>query len=101
MVAFGVATFASILWSFRVFKGWADAVFVFPMAAAGLGGLVLLLARRLPSAATVAAVATFAVVGLVASGATSATTRQDNLEPLRDVTEELLATAGPGPDRDT
>lgn len=96
VVAFGAATAASILWSFRVFNGWADAVFVFPMAAAGLGGLVLLLARRLPSVATVPAAATFAVVGLVASGVTSATTRQDNLEPLRDVTEALLAAGGPG-----
>ncbi len=96
VVAFGVATFASILWCFRVFNGWADAVFVFPMAAAGLGGLVLVLARRLPAPAVVPAVAAFTVVGLVASGVTSATTAQDNLEPLRDVTEDLLATAGPG-----
>ncbi|MGH3345902.1 MAG: hypothetical protein ACRDO4_02870, partial [Nocardioides sp.] len=96
MVAFGVATFGSILWSFRVFNGWADAVFMFPMAAAGLGGLVLVLARRLPSGVVMPAVATYAVVGLVAAGMHSVTTRQDNLEPLREVTEELLATAGPG-----
>ncbi len=96
VVAFGVATFASILWCFRVFNGWADAVFVFPMAAAGLGGLVLVVARRLPAPAVVPTVATYAVVGLVASGVTSAVTAQDNLEPLRDVTEDLLAVAGPG-----
>lgn len=95
VVAFGVATLASIVWCFRVFNGWADAVFVFPVAAAGLGGAVLLLARRLPAGAVVPTAATYAVVGLVAAGANSAGTRQDNVEPLRDVTEELLATAGP------
>jgi hypothetical protein len=68
---------------------------MFPMAAAGLGGLVLLVARRLPSAAAVPAVATYVVVGLVAAGANSAATMQDDLEPLRDVTEELLAAGGP------
>ena len=95
VVAFGVATLASIVWCFRVFNGWADAVFVFPVAAVGLGGAVLLLARRLPAGAVVPTVATYAVVGLVASGVTAADTRADNLEPLRDVTEDLLATAGP------
>ena len=94
VVAFGVATFASILWCFRVFNGWADAVFVFPLAAAGLGGAVLLLARRLATSAVVPAVA-YTVVGLVAAGVNSAATSQDNLEPLRAVTEDLLATAGP------
>jgi hypothetical protein len=95
VVAFGVSTLGSIVWCFRVFNGWADAVFVFPMAAAGLGGLVLLIARSLPSRALVPVAATYAVVGLVAAGVNSAATRQDNLEPLRDVTEDLLATAGP------
>jgi len=95
VVAFGVATFASILWCFRVFNGWADAVFMFPMAAAGLGGAVLLLALRLAPRAVVPVVATYAVVGLVASGVNSAATAQDNVQPLREVTEDLLATAGP------
>jgi hypothetical protein len=95
LISFGVATFGSILLSLRVFNGWADAVFMFPMAAAGLGGLVLALARRLPSAAVVPAVATYTVVGLIAAGANSVATKQDHLEPLREVTEELLATAGP------
>lgn len=95
VVAFGVATFAGILWCIRVFNGWADAMFMFPMAAAGLGGLVLLVARRLPSTAVVPAVATYVVVGLVATGATAAATRQDDLGPLRDVTDRLLAAAGP------
>ena len=95
VVAFGVATLASILWCFRVFNGWADAVFVFPMAAAGLGGLVLLIARRLPSNAVVPAVATYTVLGLVAAGTNAVTTRHDELEPLRDVTEALLAAGGP------
>jgi hypothetical protein len=95
VVAFGVATFASILWCFRVFNGWADAVFMFPMAAAGLGGAVLLLALRLAPRAVVPVVATYAVVGLVASGVNSAATAQDNVQPLREVTEDLLAAAGP------
>ncbi len=95
VVAFGVATLAGVLWCFRVFNGWADAVFMFPMAAAGLGGLVLLVVRRLPSSAAVPVVATYAVVGLVAAGAHAVSTKEDNLEPLRAVTEDVLAAAGP------
>jgi hypothetical protein len=98
IVAFGVATLASILWCFRVFNGWADAVFVFPLAAAGLGGVVLLLARQLAARAVVPAVATYTVVGLAAASVNSAATAQDNLEPLRDVSEALLAAGGPDAD---
>ncbi len=95
VVAFGVATLAGVLWCFRVFNGWADAVFMFPLAAAGLGGLVLLVVRRLPSAAALAVVATYVVVGLVAAAAQAVSTKDDNLQPLRAVTEDVLAAAGP------
>ncbi|HEX6151330.1 glycosyltransferase family 39 protein [Nocardioides sp.] len=95
VVAFGVATIASLLWCIRVFNGWADAVFMFPLAAAGLGGAVLLVTRRLPSAAVVPVVATYAVAGLVAAGAQASVSRANDLEPLREVSDDLLAAAGP------
>jgi hypothetical protein len=95
VVAFGVATLAGVLWCFRVFNGWADAVFLFPLAAAGLGGLVLHVVRRLPASAALPVVATYVVVGLVAAGAHAVATKDDNLEPLRTVTEDVLAAAGP------
>jgi hypothetical protein len=90
-----VATLAGVLWCFRVFNGWADAVFLFPLAAAGLGGLVLHVVRRLPASAALPVVATYVVVGLVAAGAHAVATKDDNLEPLRTVTEDVLAAAGP------
>ena len=38
VVALGSGTLVSLLWSFNVFNGWADAMFMLPLAAAGLGG---------------------------------------------------------------
>ena len=39
-VAFAVATLVGLVWSYRVFNGWADALMLVPFAALGLAGLV-------------------------------------------------------------
>lgn len=96
VVGTGAATVACLLWSLKVFNGWADAVFVLPLAALGLGGLVLALVRRLPRRAATAVVATYALVALVAAGANAGATRDDYLEPMRAEVDAVLAISGPG-----
>lgn len=98
LIGLGAATVGSFLWSLAVFNGWADAVFVLPLAAVGIGGLVLTVAHRAgradPRRAT-ALVATYAVVALVATGVDTWATRPDELDPMRAETEAVLAEAGP------
>ena len=95
VVALGGGTLVSLLWSFNVFNGWADAVFMLPLAAAGLGGLVHAVASRLDRRAAVAAVAAYAVVVTVAGGVNAWATRDIRLEPMADVNEQVLEVVGP------
>jgi len=99
VIAFGAGTLGSLLWSIGVFNGWADAVVVLPLAAVGLGGVVHLVAARLGSRmgarGAVTVVAASAVVALVATAVDTWVTRPDELGPMREETEAMLAAAGP------
>jgi hypothetical protein len=95
VVALGGGTLLSLLWSFNVFNGWADAMFMLPLAAAGLGGLVHTAASRVPGRGAVAVGAAYAVVVTVAGGANAWTTRDDRLRPMADVNEQVLEVVGP------
>jgi len=94
VVALGGGTLVSLLWSFNVFNGWADAVFVLPLAAAGLGGLVHHVAGRVPTRAVAVATA-YAVVATVAAGANAWATRDERLGPMTDVNEQVVDIVGP------
>lgn len=95
VVAMGIATLASLVWSLKVFNGWADAIFVLPLAAVGFGGLVRALATRATARRATALVAAYAAVVLVATGVDTWVTRPDELAPMRAETDAMLAAAGP------
>ena len=95
VVALGGGTLVSLLWSFNVFNGWADAVFMLPLAAAGLGGLVHTVARSLPGRGTVAVATAYAVATTVAAGGNAWATRDDRLAAMTDVNEAVLEILGP------
>ncbi|WP_432477311.1 glycosyltransferase family 39 protein [Nocardioides sp. GXQ0305] len=95
VVALGGGTLVSLLWSFNVFNGWADAVFALPLAAAGLGGLVHAVASRVPARGGVAVATAYAVLVTVAGGVNAWTTRDDRLEPMAEVNEQVLEVVGP------
>jgi hypothetical protein len=95
VVALGSGTLVSLLWSFNVFNGWADALFMLPLAAAGLGGLVHAVARRVPGRGSVAVATAYAVVATVAAGGNAWATRDERLEPMTEVNEQVLEIVGP------
>ncbi|QZY28496.1 glycosyltransferase family 39 protein [Nocardioides coralli] len=89
------ATVAILLWSVRVFNGWADAVVMLPLAALGLGGLLHRLVRSRPRWLATTVVATYTLVLLVSSGVSSWVTRPAELGPMRAEIDAALAAAGP------
>jgi hypothetical protein len=95
VVALGGGTLVSLLWSFNVFNGWADAVFMLPFAAAGLGGGVHALSRTIPQRVASAVVATYVVVVLLAATLNSWHTRDERLVAMRAVNEGVLEVIGP------
>lgn len=95
VVGVGAATVAALAWSIYVFNGWADAIFVVPMAAVGLGGLLAQARRRLPVRGAATLATAYVLVVSVSAGITAWTHRPDVLEPMRTETEALLAAAGP------
>ncbi len=95
VIAMGAATVGSVLWSLKAFNGWADAVFVLPLAAVGFGGLVHALVSRMDARRATRLVAAYATVVLVATAIDTWATRPDDLDPMRAETEAMLAEAGP------
>lgn len=61
-IIIGVATLVGLVWSWRVFNGWADALVLVPLAALGLAGLAAWLGELLPRTAATALVAAWVVV---------------------------------------
>ena len=95
VIGLGAATVVSLLWSLKVFNGWADAVFALPLAAAGLGGLVHALATRWSARTATTIVAAYAVATVVAAGATALASRDDHLPRMREEVDAVLAASGP------
>lgn len=99
-VGLGAGTVISLVWSLGVaFNGWADAMFVVPIASLGLGGGVALLAERyaaqrprLPRTALIG----FTVVALLASAYNSWDTRRHVLPEQRRQIAAVLAAAPEG-----
>ncbi|MGB5934586.1 MAG: hypothetical protein WBG76_01810, partial [Ornithinimicrobium sp.] len=95
VVGAGAATLASLGWSLWVFNGWADAMFVVPLAAVGVGGAIAFLARHLPAHPAAALAAAYVLVVSGAAGYTAWSKSPDSLAPMRAETEAMLAAAGP------
>lgn len=95
VIAIGAATIGALIWSLKVFNGWADAIFVLPLAAVGFGGLVHTVVSRTNPRRATTLVTAYAVVALVATGVDTWLTRPDDLAPMRAETEAMLAAAGP------
>ncbi len=95
IIGIGAATLAAVLWSFVAYNGWADAMFAVPLAAVGVAGAVLSLARYLPGSGAVAALAAYVIVVAGAAGFTAWQRSPDALPSQRATTEALLAAAGP------
>ena len=96
VIGMGAATVVAFLWSLVAFNGWADAVFVLPLAATGLAGLAALVTSRTGRPLATRAVAAYVVAALVATAIDTWVTRPDDLRPMRAETEAALDAAGPG-----
>jgi hypothetical protein len=67
LVAATAGELVGLVWSYRTFNGWADALVLVPYAALGLAGVLALVVRALPRRAG-AAVAVAACLALLAGG---------------------------------
>ncbi|MGI9157916.1 MAG: hypothetical protein ACR2FG_15000 [Marmoricola sp.] len=95
VVGIGAATVASLGWSLYVFNGWADAIFVVPLAAAGVGGALAAAGRSLSVRGATALAAAYVLLASVAAGFVAWSTSPDVLEPMRAETAAVLDAAGP------
>jgi hypothetical protein len=95
VVATGAATVGSFAWSVLVFNGWADAVFVVPLAAVGMGGAVAALTARLSARGSLALATAYVVVLSVGAGYTAWSRSPDTMYQMRAETEAVMEAAGP------
>lgn len=65
VVGMGTHVAVCLLWSFKAFNGWPDVFFAFPATAVGIGGMFLVLAGRVPTWASVTAMAAWAATAAV------------------------------------
>ena len=95
VVGVGAATVASLGWSLVVFNGWADALFLVPLAAVGMGGALATAGRALSTRGATGLATAYVVVVSVAAGFTAWSRSPDVLGPMRAETAAVLAAAGP------
>jgi hypothetical protein len=89
LVGLGVAAVVCLLWSLAAFNTWADAFFLLPVAAVGIGVLASLLRRWLPPRPVAAVTVAWALVATGFSAA-YASTEGDHLLPLQRAEAELV-----------
>lgn len=95
LVAATAGELAGLVWSYRTFNGWADALVLVPYAALGLAGVLALAVRTLPRPAG-AGVAVVACLALLSGGIDYSL---DDHEPvLRAQRAEVAAVLGILPD---
>jgi len=92
-VAIGVGVLFSLLWSFKAFNGWADAMFVVPVAVLGFTAGVNWLVHRLPPSPYVAAA--YCALAVVLAGVNAGYQSVDALPVQRTVVEDVFRIAGP------
>ncbi len=92
-IAIGVGVLFSLLWSFKAFNGWADAMFVVPVAVLGFTAGVHWVVQHLPRTAYVAAA--YCALALVLAGVNASYQSVDALPAQRVVVDDVFRIAGP------
>ena len=92
-VAVGAGVLFSLLWSFKAFNGWADAMFVVPVAVLGFTAGVHGLVRRTPKVGAVTAA--YCAVALVLAGVNAGYQSVQALPAQRVVVRDVFRIAGP------
>lgn len=91
LVGSGVLLVTGTLWSLKAFDGWPDAFFMLPASALGIGGLTVLVGRRIPGRGAVALTVAWAVAATAMSVSYSIGSRDDTLIEQRADVEAVLA----------
>jgi hypothetical protein len=91
LVALAVHVVVCVLWAFKAFNGWPDAFYVFPASVMGIGGLYVLLARRVPGRAAVAVLAAWVVVATGLSAVAALADRSHELDDQRADVAAVMA----------
>jgi hypothetical protein len=95
-VAVGAGALAASAWTVNSFNGWPDGLLVLPFAAVGIGGLVLLVTRVLPTRAAWTFTTAVAAVGVALAASFGWTTRDDSLTEQRAEVDAVLGALPPG-----
>jgi hypothetical protein len=91
-IAIGVGVVFSLLWSFKAFNGWADAMFVVPVAVLGFTAGVHWLVQRLPRSPAVATA--YCALALVLAGINAGYQSVAALPAQRVVVHDVFEIAG-------
>lgn len=91
VAALGVATLAGLYWTMRDFDSWPDAFPLLPMAALGVGALVVTATARLSRQNALTATLAWTVLAVALSFGFSATHRHDELVVQRRSVAAVLA----------
>jgi hypothetical protein len=95
-VGVAVGTGVAVVWTLNNFNGWADAFLLLPFGAVGIGGLVLVLTRALPTRAAVAVTAVVAAGGVALAATFGWSTYDDSLVEQRAEVRAVLRAVPPG-----
>jgi hypothetical protein len=94
-VALAVHVVVCVLWAFRAFNGWPDAFYVLPASVLGIGGLYVLLARRVPGRSAVAVLVAWAAVATGLSIVSALANRNHELDDQRADVAAVMAILPP------
>jgi hypothetical protein len=89
-VGFGVVFIVGLLWSLKAFNGFPDAFFLLPESIIGVGGIVAVLAKRLPGRVVLAVTVAWAVAVTALAVNWSLTNRDDGLVQQRADVEAVM-----------
>ena len=89
-VGFGVVFIVGLLWSLKAFNGFPDAFFLLPESIIGVGGIVAVLAKRLPGRVVLAVTVAWAVAVTALAVNWSLTNRDDGLVEQRADVEAVM-----------
>lgn len=87
----GAMFVVGLLWSMKAFNGWPDAFFLLPSLSLGIGGVVALLAQRVPGRVALAATLAWVVAATALALDYSINERDDRLTLQRDSVAAVLA----------
>ena len=96
LVGSGAALVVAIVWTINAFNSWPDAFPLLPLAALGIGGIVDLLAERLPTRAALAGTIAWVLVATGMSLAYSIGSRNEDLDHQRESVRTALGVLPPG-----